>query len=418
MATTMRARIQTLDIIRGVAVMGILALNIYAFAGPGGMYFNPTAYGGDTGLDWLTWAFNFVFMESKFRSLFSIMFGASTLLVIERATAKNNSPALRHYARMFWLLAFGLLHFWFIWWGDILALYALIGLLVFFFRNRSVKWLRNWAIIFLTIGFLFAASQNFVFSMAGNPDLPEEQRAEMMKAVEQNEGYFGGQTEASREKIQEHLQMFRGPYGPIMEQRFVDWRFKPFQNAIFLGPETLGLFLIGMALFKSGFLTGEWRRERYRKWAITCFAIAIPANLGLLWYQVASGYSTQAVFNATIVLSAPFDILMAIGWAALITMLVMHALETPFSQRLAATGRMAFTNYLMTSVVMTTIFYGYGLGLYGEFGRAALYLFVFGMWALMLLWSKPWLDRFHYGPLEWIWRSLSRFSPQPMVKKD
>ncbi|RZV49087.1 MAG: DUF418 domain-containing protein, partial [Sphingomonadaceae bacterium] len=106
----MRARIQTLDIIRGVAVMGILALNIYAFAGPGGMYFNPTAYGGDTGLDWLTWAFNFVFMESKFRSLFSIMFGASTLLVIERATAKNNSPALRHYARMFWLLAFGLLH--------------------------------------------------------------------------------------------------------------------------------------------------------------------------------------------------------------------------------------------------------------------------------------------------------------------
>ena len=84
--------------------------------------------------------------------------------------------------------------------------------------------------------------------------------------------------------------------------------------------------------------------------------------------------------------------------------------------RLAAAGRMAFTNYLATSIVMTTIFYGYGLGLFGSVGRLPLYLFCFGMWAAMLLWSKPWLERYHYGPLEWLWRSLSRWRVQPMKK--
>ena len=114
--------------------------------------------------------------------------------------------------------------------------------------------------------------------------------------------------------------------------------------------------------------------------------------------------------------SLPFDVILTIGWAALIMLVAKRHSASSATARVGAAGRMAFTNYLMTSIVMTTIFYGYGLALYGEVGRAALYLFVFGMWAAMLLWSKPWLDRFHYGPLEWLWRSLSRFKPQPMRK--
>ena len=122
------------------------------------------------------------------------------------------------------------------------------------------------------------------------------------------------------------------------------------------------------------------------------------------------------MFGTSLVFSAPFDIVMTVGWAALIMLRIQTRASTAVRARLAATGRMAFTNYLVTTVVMTTIFYGYGLGLFGSVGRAGLYLFCFGMWAAMLAWSKPWLARFHYGPLEWLWRSLSRLSLQPMRK--
>src|SRR3546814_10248611 len=108
---------------------------------------------------------------------------------------------------------------------------------------------------------------------------------------------------------------------------------------------------------------------------------------------------------------------MTLGWGALILWLIAVAASDAARARLAAAGRMAFTNYLMTSIVMTTIFYGYGLGLFGSVGRAALYLFCFGMWVAMLLWSKPWLDRFHYGQFEWLWRSLARARPQPMGRR-
>src|SRR3546814_11868070 len=109
---------------------------------------------------------------------------------------------------------------------------------------------------------------------------------------------------------------------------------------------------------------------------------------------------------------------MTVGWAALSMLLIRTRASASVRVRLAAAGRMAFTNYLTTSIVMTSIFYGYGLGLFGSVGRAALYLFCLGMWAAMLLWSKPWLDRFHYGPFEWLWRSLARAQRQPMRRRD
>ena len=113
-------------------------------------------------------------------------------------------------------------------------------------------------------------------------------------------------------------------------------------------------------------------------------------------------------------LSVPFDTLLAIGWAALIVLWAKSGPIEGMRARVAATGRMAFTNYLTTSIVMTTIFYGYGLSLFAEVDRAALWLFVIGMWAAMLMWSKPWLDRYRYGPFEWLWRSLSRGRLQPL----
>src|SRR5690606_30881519 len=151
-----------------------------------------------------------------------------------------------------------------------------------------------------------------------------------------------------------------------------------FMTAVVLW-QTMGLMLLGMALFKSGMLTGEWRPARYRQWAIACFLIGLPVLIGLAVYQVHGDLNALAIISAQIPMPIPFNVVLTVGWAALIMLLLRTVASAAVRARLAATGRMAFTNYLVTSIVMTTIFYGYGLGLFGSIPRWALYFFCFGM---------------------------------------
>lgn len=405
-------RYESLDAIRGVAVMGILAMNIAAFALPFSAYSNPVAGGPVSGIDLGTWFFNFVLIDSKMRGLFSMLFGASTLLVIESATSGNRSAAGAHYSRMFWLGIFGLLHFYLIWFGDILFLYAMCGLLLFAFRNLSVKALTIWAVAFFVvgIGFLGLGWATMALTEAGR--MPAEIASEMNAGLAEMNAEMGpGAASYARE-----MAIYLGDYASIVAHHTGEMLAEPFVMVLMFLWETMGLMLVGMALFKSRMLTGDWEPARYRKWALRCFLIGIPPLVALALYQERSGFSAVSTFGASLSLSAPFDIVMTIGWAALIMWLIKVKANDAVRARLAATGRMAFTNYLTTSIVMTTIFYGYGLGLFGSIGRTALYLFCFGMWAAMLLWSQPWLERFQYGPLEWLWRSLSRWQVQPMRK--
>ncbi len=410
MTTTGPDRIATLDIVRGFAVMGILTMNIVAFAMPFPAYANPAAYGGDNGLDLASWAFNFLIFDGKMRGLFSILFGASTLLVIERATAAGLGGATAHYARMVVLLLFGLVHFYFIWFGDILALYALSGMILYWFRNKSPRALVRWGVGFLTLSailFGLVAMSTVMAGSSGSSSTATPGSMEARRTIEHEVG-------ASSKKIPAELKLYRSDYSTIVDSRLNGRTSEPFMSFFSFGLETLGLMFVGMALFKSGFFTGEWGKARYRKWALRCVAIALPALALLAWWQVDSGFDSVRVFAAFITLSMPFDLMMSLAWAALIALWVKNGSMTILKTRISAVGRMAFTNYLMTSIVMTSIFYGYGLGLFGEVSRAALWLFVLGMWGAMLSWSKPWLDRFQYGPLEWLWRSLSRASLQPM----
>lgn len=412
MATTSpdSARIATLDIVRGIAVMGILAMNIVAFAMPFAAYMNPAAYGGDSGINLGSWLVSFILVDGKMRGLFSILFGASTLLVIDRAARAGASGGAVHFRRMAVLLLFGLVHFYFIWFGDILSLYAMCGMVIYAFRNRSPRALVAWAIGFFTISFLIFSAMSLSAAMAGQPDLPPEQRQGMEEARRQ----IDLETGASSPRIAEELALYRGGYAGQVEQRLGRQTFFPLQSLFFFGWETLGLMLLGMALFKSGYLTGAWDSRRYRKWAAICFSIGVPGAIALALLQLRSGFDSALVFGSAIAWSMPFDILIAVGWAALIILWSRHGASTALRDRVAAAGRMAFTNYLMTSVLMTALFYGWGIGLFGQLDRAALWLPVLGMWGMMLAWSKPWLDRYRYGPLEWLWRSLSRGSMQPM----
>jgi uncharacterized protein len=403
-------RIAALDIVRGVAVMGILAMNIVVFAMPFQAYMNPIAFGGASGADMVSWFVSFVLIDGKMRGLFSFLFGASMLLVIEKAGAKGENPAGAHYRRMFWLLLFGLIHLYLVWMGDILVGYALVGIIAYLFRRKGTRALIVWGIGFLLVQALLnggvAAATAHLAGQAAAPGA----NPEMVSQWQALKGQFGVMTaEAMAGEVRVYGQ---GGYGGILADRWADYKWAPISSLLTFGWETLALFLFGMAALKSGFITGGWEPARYRRTAILGFAIGVPAYAALGWLLMRDGFSVPMVMGISMGATSPLRPVMIVATAALIILLTRNG--GALVERIAAAGRAAFTNYLGTSLLMTTLFYGYGLGWFGTLGRAQLWLVVLPMWALMLLWSKPWLDRFEYGPMEWLWRSLSRGSPQKL----
>ncbi|HET7316598.1 MAG TPA: DUF418 domain-containing protein, partial [Sphingomicrobium sp.] len=178
--------------------------------------------------------------------------------------------------------------------------------------------------------------------------------------------------------------------------------------------DTIGLMLLGMAGYKSGFLTGEWEDRQYRRILLPTLALGAVAGAVTVAYDLASHFYSVGMLFAFVVAETPFITIMAGGYAALIILLSRGC--GPLTQRVAAAGRCAFTNYLGTSIVASLVFSGWGLGLYGSVSRWQAWLLAPVVWAVMLLWSKPWLQRFNYGPFEWAWRTLSRGKLQPMIR--
>jgi len=410
MTGTAPDRIVTLDIIRGIAVMGIFSVNVIAFAMIDGAYFNPAAYGGHTGIDLFVWAANMVVIDGKLRTLFSMLFGASMLLIAERAEAAGYSQWSMHLRRMTVLFLIGLAHFYFLWWGDILNHYAVIGLIAFLFRDKSPRALIVWAFLFLAIDLLLfggIVATMYQFDIAGHAA-----NASGEAIAQWNE--IAAEFYPSAAKLAEQQLIYGGSYQTRLTEMLTNRAAEPFTFIFLFGPETMSLMLFGMWGYKSGFLTGAWDDASYRRIALIAIPIGALAFGAIVVVDIASGFYLPYVFAGLSVASAPFRPLMAFGYAALIIL----ACRNPgwLAQRFAAVGRMAFTNYLGTSLIAAFVFYGWGLGLYGQVSRAEAWLLVPIVWGIMLLWSKPWLERFRYGPLEWLWRSLARWQFQPMRK--
>jgi|SRR5690242_8342089 len=402
-------RILTLDFIRGVAVMGILLMNIVAFAMPEAAYSNPLAYGGHAGADFVAWLANFVLIDGKMRGLFSFLFGASTLLVIDRAEAKGENPFMVHYARMTWLFVFGMAHLVLLWWGDILNHYALIGGIAFFFRRLPPYKLVIMALVLLGAEFAFVLAVGAEIAAGEAAVRAGRASADVARAYAANRANLGVPPIA---EIAKDLVIHRGDYATIFANRLPDALRAPVQAFLFLGMETLAYMLLGMAALRGGLLTGDWSRRAYARGAAIGFAIGVPAYLAIATIPIRHGFDTASVAAADLVWSEPVRPVMILGWACLLALMVRPGGR--LTARVAAAGRMAFTNYLATTLICTGLFYGYGFGLYGRLSRAELYPVVAAICLGMLLWSQPWLARFRYGPLEWLWRSLARGRLQPM----
>jgi uncharacterized protein len=403
-------RIVTLDVIRGIAVMGIFSVNVIAFAMIFPAYMNPAAMGLEGEADLLTWFTNYIVIDGKMRSLFSMLFGASMLLVIDRAVAAGRSGARTHFARMFVLALIGLAHFYFIWMGDILFSYAVSGMIAYLFRGSSVKKLLGWSIGLFALSTMMMTG---VALMIGQL----EQKAQGPGAAPQDVAAWqeaSSWAQQSPEKTEQDIARFRSAWPERTEHQLTQQTAKPLAMLPMFLPETLALMLIGMAGYRSGFLTGEWSDRSYRNIALSTLSAGLLISGVLGFWTWRSDFDLATIFLNMMSIYTPVRVAMALGYAALIVLLFRR--PSAIRDRFAAVGRCAFTNYLGTSILAAFIFYGDGLGLFGSLSRFEAWLVVPFFWLLMLLWSKPWLDRFAYGPFEWLWRSLARLKLQPMRK--
>lgn len=393
-------RIATLDTVRGVAVMGIVFLNIVSFAMPEAAYLSPRAYGLDGPADRWTYYAVFVAFDGKMRGLFSFLFGASLLLIADRA---GDDAALVHYRRMAWLLVLGLAHAVLLWSGDILVQYALIGSVAFLFRHHEPWRLIAFGVALSVVDLLLMGSIPLSFLA-----MTTAHTAQAAAGLREFEEGFGVPDPAT---IAAQLALFRGGFGGIVAHNLNQLAIN-LSNTVLIGFETLAYMVFGMAALRSGMLTGQWSQRRYLGWAITGIGLGGGGYTLIAAWMASRDLDTLAIVAGPLVLAIMPRAIMIAGWAAVLVL--PGRAQGPLARRLADVGRMALSNYLATSIVMCFLFYGWGLGLFGRFSRAGLYPFVAAMCIAMLLWSPWWLSRFRYGPFEWLWRSLSRWQVQPI----
>jgi len=410
--TTGAGRHISIDAVRGFAVLGILLMNIVGMGLPAFAYVDPTYAGGSTGADLWTWAVNNVLTDGKMRALFTMLFGASAVLIAQRAEGGKPGPAATHYRRMLWLFLFGMVHAYFLWWGDILVTYALAGLVIFPFRKLGWRLQLGIGVAVLAalLGLnLFEARELTAMHTAAmapgaTPDAVRAwQEASQIVAPSANlgrqeiAGYRGGFLDALRVRslAARLLQLYLMPTSEI--------------------PEAIGQMFVGMALFRTGFFTLRWSSRAYLVMIAVGYLIAAPVTAWLAWTIWKAGFEPLTLnrLEDWQQLTRP---LIGLAHASVILLIVRSGAAQALVGRLAAAGRMAFSNYLMTSIITTLLFDGFGLGLYGRLSRFQELAVVASVWVFILVWSKPWLARFHYGPFEWAWRSLVRWSPQPFVR--
>lgn len=380
-------RIDTLDILRGLGVLGILAVNATSFAYPPEAYVNPVNTPFPlTGLSAEIWRVMHVFFEQKFITLFSMLFGVSLFLVGGERGDPERSTLL--YWRLFWLAMIGIVHGAFIWYGDILLAYAVAGFVVSFCRSWSARALFALGLL------LYLSGAVFEISLAAMNYLPPAELEQVRKEMGWN---------LSPVELQSAIAAFGGSFDDSLRANFTNW-----VDMLWLlfYPKTYGLMMIGLGLFKVGYLRGA-----APVWVHAILVVLGGAMLALTNQQalaaLAGNFPLAEFMGLGRTASAFGTLLVTLGYAS--TLMLLHrAVGSRFLWPLAATGRMAFTNYLTQSLIMTAIFFGgRGLGLFGQLDRPEIAVIVVLIWLLQLAWSPRWLSAFSMGPMEWLWRCLT-----------
>lgn len=420
-------RVNSVDVVRGVALLGILAMNIVHFAWPQVAYSNPLKGAASTSLDWGLWGFNHLVFETKMMSLFSMLFGAGLVLMSSRADARGQRFGWFYYRRVLWLLAIGLCHGYLIWSGDILVMYAQCGLLLYPLRHMSARSLLILGVCLqlLLVPFLegtvhgirfIRATTTRVEALKESGQTPERWEAGTARVGRWINKKLARDPEKAQKAYDKEMTTYRGSYIGIVKHR----------AEMLLGEHLVGFLLftwwaiggrmlIGMALMKMGLFAAEWSKPAYLKLLAFCYGLGYPMVLLDIFFQIGHQFDGKAkFFGRGVYLNFYGGMLVAVGHAALVMLIYKAGLFPGLSRRLGAVGRMALSNYLFDSIVCTTLFYGYGLAYFGTLDRTYLYLVVLAIWTFQLLVSPIWLEVYRFGPAEWLWRSLTYGKLMPM----
>ena len=415
-------RVLSIDTLRGVAVLGILVMNIYAFAMPFVAYNDPLAMGGTEWYNLTTWYVTHIVFDQKFLAIFSILFGAGLVMMMKRADARGAPYTGAWFRRNAWLLLIGALHGYLLWFGDILFQYAVIGMLIFPFRHSAPRVLITVAAILLGWGLMVQFSGGVVLTRLAEqaPEIQSLQSAGETLTPEQEEILeqwvaVSRLVKPPEQQIEEDVAAYTGDYASVFEHRLpLVWMMQTQATFGFMIWRIGGLMLLGMALMKLGVLSAERSPAFYRRMLLSGYGIGLPILLLSAWMMHANQWEMYWLYRVGLLPNYVGSVFVALGHIALVMRIVKSGIFASAVAKLTAVGRMAFTNYLMHSIVLTTVFYGYGLGLYAKVPRIWQMAFVAGVIGFQLWFSPWWLDRYRYGPAEWLWRSLTYGRAQPM----
>ena len=381
-------RYPTIDVIRGIAVLGILLINANYFSTITIERYNPLSHGEFTGLNYWIWALEMVFVKQRFMTVFSILFGAGVFLMVQSNINKGLNATQLHIKRMLWLVGIGAVHGYLVWDGDILVSYAFCGLVMYVFKNLSIKWLYVVATLFLLIPFRYT-----IQDIQNPPEITEEVHQFWFPKQEVLEQKKNANMGSWLEETPKRASVtFRR-----QTSDFISWTLW----------RVGGLFLIGIALIKSKFLTGERPLYIYVHTFWYSFLLSVPIScLGVYHYVMSNfNYTIFATSYSAVLYLA--SISMAFMYISGIIILVKKQIFQQALTQFERIGKIALSNYILQSILGTLIYFGYGFGFYGRVDRTFVVLSVVGIWAVNIVFTNYWLKRNKQGPLEYIWRTLT-----------
>lgn len=420
-------RLKLIDALRGVALLGILLMNIPIFSMP---QFSSEAYRNDpSNVNFWVSAVISVFFEGKMRALFGMIFGAGIVLFVTKKEQAGVPVTILFYRRMFWLVVFGLIHAHLIlWMGDILYLYGICGMLVYLLRNVKP--------IYLVLGVPLVAVVDFSANTVFYNQIRTQRIAyvDAMKATDEKKPLTDSQEKAisdwheleqsmmpNREIAKSNTQKMKSDYSTVAGYvRRLAFRFQT-RFLIYEIWDSVALMMLGIALYRWGFLSGHWTNQSYWKVMAIGYGIGLPL-VGYSFYHRFLHFPNHEASLARMELVPiewagliyPFQrILLVLAHTSALILFYKANVAPRLSRSLIAVGQMAFTNYIMHSVICTLFFFGYGLNYYGEMQYYQIYFVVIAIWILQLIVSPIWLHYYLFGPLEWLWRSLTYWKLQP-----
>ena len=403
-----KERIVALDFIRGIAVLGILLANIVPFGQPDiAGYWPPAISGGDSAADRTIWLLQLIFVDGKFRGLFTVLFGASLMLFLDRFEERGDATFLQ-VRRLVWLALLGALHFALLFEGDILFAYASAGIVVLFVSGLSAKELLALGICGSIVGGLLRMS-SFGTGAALEIDPDLARIAPDASAIFREYWQERLATSAAQAEI-----WAQGSWFDVVRYRVVEDSDTLLGYLTFNFYETIPLMILGMGLYRSGlFALAEGPPASWLRFAIGGVLVTAFLHLSAGLWVVRHGFpifTTQFVYFGVLQVT---NLPMIVCYVVLLCALAPRCSQGWIGRRLVAAGRTAFTNYIGTSLVMMAIFQGWGLGLFGMLHRPGLLLVVILGWVLMLAWPVAWLHRYRQGPLEYVWRCLTYWKVFP-----